>query len=353
VRFFLRLPQPPHLGNLTSRPTLPFKYETEKCMCEHPRGHGGGEEGRVLDLHGNHANSTCPAVASGRYKRHTALRQACAIMERKAGLKVGEEPSTYELLLRKFTPLQCRLMFHKSPNKQHLEDVDALLGLMTEAEKPRVTPSEKKAIMNKIDDGLKVMQMMMAGKSYEVKEGDRQGLRVDIDIFDVHTGATRWLDVTSVHTTCKSYLKAELKWAEANIQAFLEGKDEKHWPHLEGARAAKAEKDKRALYGQMAMEGRRQKIKGLRKEEPVFVPLVVTTHGEMGLAMVKHQEWVTGVYKAKVAQDGLDHPREDGVSPKQLTSVFRTEFRTSVQVAVAKGVAQMLSEAGMSMGLGL
>ena len=121
--------------------------------------------------------------------------------------------------------------------------------------------------------------------------------------------------------------------AEQNIQAFLDGMPEKDWPHLEGARAARAEKDKRALYGQMAMVGRRQHLHGLRSQEPQFMPLVITTHGEMGLSMIAHQEWVTGVYRDKVVQEGLDHPREDGLSSEQLTAIFRTEFRTGVRAS--------------------
>jgi hypothetical protein len=350
VRFMLRLPQCPHLGNLESRPHLPHAYATEVCQCEHSRGQCRAEGERVLDLHGNHANSTCPAVARARYKRHTLLRQICAILEKKAGLSVKEEPSTHDLLLRLFTPLQCRLMFHKYPSKQHLKEVEELLVLMRAAGKPRIPPAEKKKLLSKIDADLRLMQSSMKGKCYEVKEKDRQGLRVDSETFDQHSGATRWSDVTSVHSMCKSYRRAEIARTELNIKAFLDGIPEKDWPHLEGARAAKAEKDKRALYGQMAMVGRRQHLHGLRSQEPQFVPLVITTHGEMGLAMIAHQEWVTGVYRDKVVQEGLDHPREDGLSSEQLTASFRTEFRVGVQVAVAKGLAQMLAEAGQPMG---
>jgi hypothetical protein len=271
-------------------------------------------------------------------------------MEKQAGLSVREEPSTHDLLLRKFTPLQCRLMFHKYPNKLHLKEVEALLVLMRAAGKPRVAPAEKKELLSKIDAGLRLMQASMKGTCYELKEKDRQGLRVDIETVDRRSGTTRWSDVTSVHSMCKSYRRAEIARTELNIAAFSAGKAEEDWPHLEGSRAAKAEKDKRALYGQMAMVGRRQHLKGLRKKEPLFVPLVVTTHGEMGLAMIAHQEWVTGVYRDKVINEGLVHEREDGVSAVQLTATFRTAFRTGVQVAIAKGLAQMLAEAGQPMG---
>jgi hypothetical protein len=113
-----------------------------------------------------------------------------------------------------------------------------------------------------------------------------------------------------VHSTYKSYLKAELKATELNISAFQAGLPEKQWPQRAGARATKAEKDKRALYGQLVMVGRRQQLKGSRKSMPVFAPLVVTTHGEMGLAMIEHQEWATAAYRDKITRESYDNPRE-------------------------------------------
>ena len=40
-------------------------------------------------------------------------------------------------------------------------------------------------------------------------------------------------------------------------------------------------------------------------------------------------------------------PRLDGYTGKQLTAVFRTDLKDSLQVAVAKGMADMLLGAGL------
>jgi hypothetical protein len=272
-------------------------------------------------------------------------------MCKKAGLRATEEPRTYDLLLRFFTPLQCRVLFHKSPNKQHVKATEALMVLMRQASDKNTKPSKREELVRRIDTEMQVLQALMKGTSCEVKEDDRQGLRVDIEVVDRRTGATKWLDFTSVHSTCKSYLKAELRATELNIKAFQAGLPEKQWPQRAGARATKAEKDKRALYGQLVMVGRRQQLRGLRKSKPGFAPLVVTTHGEMGLAMIEHQEWATAAYRDKITRESYDNPREDGQSVKHLTAQYRTQYRTGVQVAVAKGEAKMLSEAGLPMTL--
>jgi hypothetical protein len=46
------------------------------------------------------------------------------------------------------------------------------------------------------DAGLRLLQALMEGKCYELKEKDRQGLRVDIETVDQRPSATRWSDVT-------------------------------------------------------------------------------------------------------------------------------------------------------------
>ena len=48
---------------------------------------------------------------------------------------------------------------------------------------------------------------------------DLTGLRVDVAISDPDTGAERWVDVSTVHTTSRSYLNAEFTHAKRQVAA--------------------------------------------------------------------------------------------------------------------------------------
>ena len=76
---------------------------------------------------------------------------------------------------------------------------------------------------------------------------------------------------------------------------------------------------------------------------PEILPVVMTTHGEMGLGTIRMQELLTAAYKRRIMAEGK---RSDGLNPTSLSASFRNLFRDLIQVAVARGTGYMLCEAG-------
>ena len=90
---------------------------------------------------------------------------------------------------------------------------------------------------------------------------------------------------------------------------------------------------------------------GKRQSKPEFVPAVCSTLGEFGQGMFRLQEVLVKTYASKMRD--VMHPANtslDGYTIPQLTAVFRSDFKAAMQVAVAKGFAKMMLEAGLPHG---
>jgi hypothetical protein len=269
-------------------------------------------------------------------------------MLEKAHCRVTKEPRTHDVLEGRFSPRMCRLMFRKSPTVAHKARVDGLMAELRVAGSGKAPPDEKRAILKRVDEELALIARAEEKKTgAQPSEQDRQGLRLDIEATDVHSGKRYWLDVTCVHPTCKSSINAELKSTMRNIEAFLQGKAEKDWPCLSGARAVKAEMDKRKLYSQLAVIGQKQAADKGSRHAPTFMPLVVTTLGELGIDMIKLEEIATSADAQRLLDAREIRERDDGRDTASLTAEYRTQFRTRSQIDVAKGVAQMIAGAGI------
>ena len=82
-----------------------------------------------------------------------------------------------------------------------------------------------------------------------------------------------------------------------------------------------------------------------RASRPDFFPAVCSTLGNAVIkGMWELQEQIVAIYAKKLAREG---PRLDGVPTAQLTAIFRTSLKVSIQVAVARGIATMLTTAGL------
>jgi hypothetical protein len=81
-----------------------------------------------------------------------------------------------------------------------------------------------------------------------------------------------------------------------------------------------------------------------RLSKPVFVPAIVTTHGELAPELIRFMEQTTAAYKYRVKQAP---PRADGRTAKELTAKFRRHLRERVLVAVVRGTARVLRNAGL------
>ena len=82
-----------------------------------------------------------------------------------------------------------------------------------------------------------------------------------------------------------------------------------------------------------------------RSGKPKFVPAVATTHGELAPDLIQFMEWITAAYKATLKNAP---PRADGRTPAGLAATFRQHLRQKVLMAVAKGTARILRDAGLS-----
>ena len=78
---------------------------------------------------------------------------------------------------------------------------------------------------------------------------------------------------------------------------------------------------------------------------PVFWPTVVTTYGEVSKQTIHLREWLTMRYAQRLQREG---EFDDGFKVSTKTAIFRNNFRISIQVAVARGMAQMLLQCGLT-----
>ena len=179
------------------------------------------------------------------------------------------------------------------------------------------------------------------------------GLRVDLRIVDSesHPKQEMIVDVTSIHPTCKTRIKAEWK---KTLENMAEGEKQEALPirkrrHLVGAAVDHQTKLKHEKYAPLMALLKKQQLDGKRDTHPIFIAGVCSTLGEFGPDLFQLQEWLTKVYARKLErEEDYKGPRLDGLSTATLTAEFRTGFKTSLQVAVAKGLARMLSEAGLA-----
>jgi hypothetical protein len=383
VRFFLKLPQPPHLqaGNLRPR-TAQLSYDAEECLGHHAKGID-----KLLDLHANHACSRCVSSFAGMGERHSNLKWCIHAFAKEADLRSSVEPKTHDILNRgsyEYTPEMVRCLFPKGSTKKQRQYADELLGLHAKAATLREGLKERQLLEKRC----KVLKALILQS-----KGEKGNLRIDNELRDVHTGEERWVDVTSVHPTAKSHIKAELK-TQRSFQAFVralrvserevveeedekyrggdmdevkgeekkkhrktnkkkeEKKEEKEERKGEergkleqevGHTVTKQEKMKVDTYSPLVRIAELQHQNGKRMARPVFHPFVVTTLGEVGPKAVALREWIIGAYARKLEREG---PRDDGRAIKAMTADFRSRFRSAIQIAVAKGLARMISSAG-------
>jgi hypothetical protein len=387
VRFFLKLPQPPHLhaGNLQPR-VGELSYAAEACLGHHAKGID-----RLLDLHANHACGRCVSSFAGMSERHSNVKWCLHNFSKEAGLESKVEPATHDLLNRgsyEYTPDDVRHMFPKGSTKKHQAYSSELQE--SHAAALQMQPGQERTVLESRCQVLK--------KLIEQIDNNKGSYRVDIEIRDTHDGQDRWVDTTIIHPTCKSHKKAELKKTTTmeEFRRVLEismvaeeanGREEKREEKREyknknrtktkqkekkkdskikeeikeeskredkegqdegkreqpGNTVAKQEQLKMQTYAPLVRIATEQYEKGKREVLPVFHPFVLSTLGEEGPLAVSLREWIVMAYARKLEREG---PRDDGRSIQHLTADFRSRMRCSLHIAVAKGLARQISSAG-------
>jgi hypothetical protein len=164
------------------------------------------------------------------------------------------------------------------------------------------------------------------------------GLRLDGTLTHPPSGQQIWYDTTTVHTTCRSKIKKELALTRNRWAAGKEGKD------MQSAGLMAVHQKQLDRYALLAALAERQVLDGLRIAVPAILPVAVSTHGEFCPGAVHVQEWLTAKYRERLMLEG---DRDDGEKLEDLTAAFRGEFRSSLLVAMCKGLADMLLAAGL------
>jgi hypothetical protein len=311
--FQFRIPQPAHLGNANA-------VGVEQCL--------GSCLKRDVDLHGNHAHAPCKVCLRGRGSRHRYLKNVVSHHAAKAGCIATwvREDSTAELLLHQFTPQQCSTMF---PLKMPAALAEGARQALTDLRATATLPAgQREARLVEIDARLQELRDSVV---------DGHGLRLDGTILHPASGEQVWFDVSAVHTTCKTHLKGEVKSTLERRAAGKEGAGR------QSAALMEAHQDKVDRYSLLEAMVERQVLAGLRTAAPLFLPAVISTHGEFCPGTVQLQEWLVEQFRARLRLEG---ERADGENEDDLITAFRCELRAALLVATAKGTAEMLAVAG-------
>ena len=240
------------------------------------------------------------------------------------------EPQTHDLLLRQFTAQQCRVLFPKRATVAQQAQTAALLAKLT---------STTNTLEQKAQLASEFAARFRECCAQDEKSGSkgRKGLRIDVQLLDTHAGREYWLDATCVHSTCASRLVAELASATARVAPTP------LTPH-HGAAAGDQTKLKHAVYAPLLSIAAKQQLDGKRPDNPIFLAVTATTHGELGSEAIKTIEIVTKIFRKRVEREG---DRADGKKPTDLVNGFRARFRLALLCAVADGHAMMLTTAGL------
>ena len=155
-----------------------------------------------LDAGGNHASSGCPSSAAYVSKRHTFISRVVVQAALDAGLNVRVEPDTYNLLLGELSKADCRRIFPKAASREYLDRFNAVLNALEVVSSPAclISDASKAAYVQ-----ARIGQLPILAKN------ELKGLRIDVALEDPTTGQTKWVDVSAMHTTCPSYVNAEMK----------------------------------------------------------------------------------------------------------------------------------------------
>ena len=326
MRWFLALPQLRRIGNAKVQTGL--DYPVECCMESHSKG-----ERRFLDANANHANSGCPSASGALHYRHTLLKWAVYNAAKQAGCVVKMEPKTHTLLLEEYTAAECRTLFAKQPNKKQRAMAESMQlaikrwHILPEGEEREELGDEIRQTQNTLNKQL----------------GSRKGLRIDVKIKDPTSNQETWVDTTCIHPTCASRLTKEVKLLEQQLQhprRTATGKPIQRTGQAVQDQAA----HKIAHYQPLVSVAQRQVHSGRRQEMPKFLPVVVSTHGELGRGAQTLIERLTHSYGLRLTEEG---ERKDGAEVGELTARFRHELRCTLKVAVAKGLGRMLLASGL------
>jgi len=255
----------------------------------------------------------------------------------KAGVQVCTgDVDTYKLLQGEFSKAQCKLLFPKAATKAYTDETRRLLDRFEQVAKLR--GDEQREARQDLQQQFEALQRLQdqSCQPTDHKTGQRKGLRLDIQLTN-RDGDSLILDPTVVHSTAASRRQAEvaLSWARKLGVAAMRRK--------EAAAITVRTAEKHKTYGPLLATLASQQLRGVRGTVPTFLPLVATTHHELGEGFGQLEGFLLAAYQQRLEDEG---ERPDGLVATDLLASFLTEFRFDVHCAIAKGQAQMQLAAG-------
>ena len=127
------------------------------------------------------------------------------------------------MLLKQFKPEECRALFPKVPSKAIQKEIDGLMKDLDDLALIRDGP-ERRAKRMTISNRCRLMHC----------QHKTTGLRLDLEIVDTYNNEFRWIDVTSVHPTCKTRLNRELIRINEQIESAKVAREEQTEDPLAG-----------------------------------------------------------------------------------------------------------------------
>jgi hypothetical protein len=253
-------------------------------------------------------------------------------------MEVMNEPETHTLLLHEFTKAECRAIFPKRLPPAYAEAYHNLVQARLRVTNPACTipPGERAAYLQQFKDRLPV-----------VHKEDMVGLRIDLSLKDASNGETKWLDVTSVNAAAESYLNEEHTYLTDRKQS-LELLRESKLPTLPtrpSPALVRREKLKVSKYARLVDLARKQYEEGTRESAPHFLPIAVSTTGDLGPETMTLTQWMAQRYRAKLSVDGQ---RADGVTTRELMDDYKHRLMVGMMFAQAAGQGEMIAHAGRS-----
>jgi hypothetical protein len=174
-----------------------------------------------------------------------------------------------ERVQEEFSRAECRRIFPRKFGAAYRSRFSQMIPAYQAAARARTT-TERSAAMARIRSTLDDFPSSNNQKM--------SGLRVDVALSDPDTGAERWIDVSTVHTTSPSYVKVEYEDA-----VELAGEPACNPALMDPSPAAAArEKIKRDKYAILIAIAAKQTAEYRRPATPAFAPFVLSDNGEMG-----------------------------------------------------------------------
>jgi hypothetical protein len=332
MNFYLALPMPLIFGMETYKPAN-HDYTYQICSGNH-----NGKAGNIhyKDHAGNHT-CWCSSANKGRCLLHRQVNAAIMKAADKAGFICSPEPDTEGLLGGSVDPGRLGSIFPKVPNKESRARHSQLSHDIEEISSASVSVSKKnamaKAAMDKGAPPIKLDAacMLRADAFLEPKDGN---------------GGTILIDASITHITAKSALQSSLKYFTNELQTEREDyKNNMPTPLLQKltnspqvVATAKKKDDKYALIERLMNLRVAIGNSGMRRVK--FIPAIMSHRGELGGGLIDLIETCSARFKARERrQENID-----GYTPAQATAAYRSNFKSSLLVALAKGWgAQLLS----------